>query len=105
VITHKLKTILAAGYIEVGEASESLPTPSAMAARKAHSSFRLTDQRWHYFRYADTIKAAMVVFDATQRIGAVSQFLAHKSPSSAFVYLQENDGMLAQDAMDNLVLA
>ena len=55
----------------------------------------------HVFRHS----AAMVVFDATQRIGAVSQFLAHRSPSSAFVYLQENDGMLAQEAMDSLVLA
>jgi integrase len=55
----------------------------------------------HVFRHS----AAMVVFDATQRIGAVSQFLAHRSPSSAFVYLQENDGMMAQEAMDSLVLA
>lgn len=55
----------------------------------------------HVFRHS----AAMVVFDATQRIGAVSQFLAHRSPSSAFVYLQENDGMLAQEAMDSLMLA
>ena len=55
----------------------------------------------HIFRHS----AAMVVFDATKRIGAVSRFLAHRSPSSAFVYLQENDGMLAQDAMDALVLA
>jgi integrase len=62
-----------------------------------HSSYAHS----HVFRHS----AAMVVFDATQRIGAVSQFLAHKSPSSAFVYLQENDGMLAQEAMDSLVLA
>ena len=55
----------------------------------------------HVFRHS----AAMVVFDATQRIGAVSQFLAHKSPSSAFVYLQENDSSLAQQAMDELQLA
>jgi len=55
----------------------------------------------HVFRHS----AAMIVFDVTKRIGAVSQFLAHRSPSSAFVYLQENDGMLAQDAMDSLVLA
>lgn len=55
----------------------------------------------HMFRHS----AAMVVFDATKRIGAVSQFLAHRSPSSAFVYLQENDGMLAQEAMDSLQLA
>jgi integrase len=55
----------------------------------------------HIFRHS----AAMIVFDATQRIGAVSQFLAHKSPSSAFVYLQENDSSLAQQAMDELQLA
>ena len=62
-----------------------------------HSSYAHS----HVFRHS----AAMVVFDATQRIGAVSRFLAHRSPSSAFVYLQENDGMMAQEAMDNLVLA
>ena len=55
----------------------------------------------HVFRHS----AAMIVFDATQRIGAVSQFLAHRSPSSAFIYLQENDGMLAQEAMDNVQFA
>ena len=55
----------------------------------------------HVFRHS----AAMIVFDVTKRIGAVSQFLAHRSPSSAFVYLQENDGLLAQDAMDNLNLS
>jgi site-specific recombinase XerD len=54
----------------------------------------------HVFRSS----AAMVIFDATQRIGAVSQFLAHRSPSSAFVYLREVDGIKAQDAMDNLQL-
>lgn len=55
----------------------------------------------HVFRHS----AAMAIFDATQRIGAVSQFLGHRSPSSAFVYLQENDGALAQQAMNDLVLA
>lgn len=55
----------------------------------------------HIFRHS----AAMIVFDVTKRIGAVSQFLAHRSPSSAFVYLQENDGLMAQEAMDGLVLA
>jgi integrase len=55
----------------------------------------------HIFRHS----AAMHVFDTTQRIGAVSKFLLHRSPSSAFVYLAENDGSLAQEAMDNLVLA
>lgn len=55
----------------------------------------------HVFRHS----AAMAIMAATQRIGAVSQFLGHKSPSSAFVYLQENDGLYAQEAMDSLVLA
>src|ERR1035437_185980 len=55
----------------------------------------------HVFRHS----AAVIVFDATGRIGAVSEFLAHKSPSSAFVYLRENDGRLAQDAMDSLTFA
>jgi integrase len=62
-----------------------------------HSSYAHS----HVFRHS----AAMTIYKATQRIGAVSEFLGHKSPSSAFVYLQENDGMFAQDAMDNLVLA
>jgi len=61
-----------------------------------HSTFAHS----HVFRHS----AAMAIFDATQRIGAVSQFLAHKSPHSAFCYLAENDGMMAQEAMDNLVL-
>jgi len=62
-----------------------------------HSSYAHS----HVFRHS----AAMIVFAKTQRIGAVSKFLLHRSPSSAFVYLQENDGMMAQEAMDNLVLA
>ncbi len=55
----------------------------------------------HVFRSS----AAMAIFDATQRIGAVSQFLAHKSATAALIYLREADGLKAQDAMDNLVLA
>lgn len=55
----------------------------------------------HVFRSS----AAMVIFDKTQRIGAVSQFLAHRSPSSAFCYLREADGIRAQDAMDSVQLA
>lgn len=55
----------------------------------------------HMFRHS----AAMIIQAATQRIGAVSEFLAHKSPASAFIYLQENDGIHAQTAMDNLQLA
>jgi integrase len=62
-----------------------------------HTSFAHS----HMFRHS----AAMAIFDATQRIGAVTEFLAHKSPASAFCYLQENDGQLAQQAMNELVLA
>jgi len=62
-----------------------------------HSSYAHS----HVFRHS----AAMAIFDATQRIGAVSEFLAHRSPASAFVYLRENDGVMAQEAMDSLVFA
>ena len=62
-----------------------------------HSTFAHS----HIFRHS----IAMIVFDATKRIGAVSQFLAHRSPSSAFVYLAENDNHLAQEAVDSLQLA
>jgi integrase len=55
----------------------------------------------HVFRSS----AAMAIFDATQRIGAVSQFLAHKSATAALIYLRESDGLRAQDAMDSLQLA
>jgi len=43
--------------------------------------------------------AAMRVYERTQRIGAVSGFLAHSDPAAAYVYVQENDGQLADDAM------
>ena len=55
----------------------------------------------HIFRHS----AAMVIMNATQRVGAVSRFLGHKSPASAFVYLKENDGRYAQEVMDTLNLA
>ncbi len=67
-----------------------------MVAAGLHSMYAHS----HVFRSS----AAMAIFDATQRIGAVSQFLAHRSPSSAFCYLREVDGTKAQDAMDNLVM-
>jgi hypothetical protein len=41
----------------------------------------------------------MRVYEKTQRIGAVSGFLAHSDPAAAFVYVRENDGQLADDAM------
>jgi site-specific recombinase XerD len=43
--------------------------------------------------------AAMRVYEKTQRIGAVSGFLCHTDPSAAFIYVQENDGQLADAAM------
>ena len=55
----------------------------------------------HVWRHS----AAHAIFEATQRIGAVSQFLAHRSSSAAFIYLREVEGSFAQDAMDNLQLA
>jgi|SRR5690348_6418017 len=54
----------------------------------------------HVFRHS----AGMAIFDATQRIGAVTQFLLHRSPGSAYAYLQENDGKRAQAAMNGLKL-
>jgi integrase len=55
----------------------------------------------HMFRHS----AAMNVMDKTQRIGAVTKLLQHKSPMSAMVYLAENDGRMAQDAMNALQLS
>jgi integrase/recombinase XerD len=43
--------------------------------------------------------SAMRVYERTQRIGAVSGFLAHSNPSAAFVYVAENDGRLADAAI------
>lgn len=48
---------------------------------------------------------AILIFDATKRIGSVSQFLGHKSASAAYVYLAENNGLMAQDAVDNISFA
>lgn len=55
----------------------------------------------HVFRHS----AAMIIWDFTQRPGAISHFLQHKSPQTAMCYLQESDGRLAQDAMDALKLS
>ncbi len=49
--------------------------------------------------------AAMRVYERTQRIGAVSGFLAHSDPAAAYTYVQENDGRLADDAMASLFAA
>lgn len=42
---------------------------------------------------------AMRVYERTQRIGAVSGYLAHSNPAAAYTYVQENDGKLADAAM------
>jgi integrase len=43
--------------------------------------------------------SAMRVYEKTQRIGAVSGFLAHSDPAAAYTYVQENDGKLADEAI------
>src|SRR5271169_6561780 len=43
--------------------------------------------------------SAMRVMEKTQRIGAVSGFLTHTDPSAAFIYLKENDGSYADEAI------
>lgn len=55
----------------------------------------------HIFRHS----VAMQIWDATQRLGTISHFLGHRSPSSALFYLSEVDGQSAQKAVDSLVLA
>jgi integrase len=45
---------------------------------------------------------AMVIFDSTQRPGAITNFLGHSDDSSAFPYLRENDGKGADQAIANM---
>ena len=51
--------------------------------------------------HAHTIRhsSGMRVYERTQRIGCVSGFLAHSNPASAFVYVREHDGSIADSAM------
>jgi integrase len=49
--------------------------------------------------------AAMRVYERTQRIGAVSGFLAHSDPAAAFTYVVENDGKLADEAIASVFAA
>ena len=51
--------------------------------------------------HAHTIRhsSAMRIYEKTQRIGAVSGFLCHSNPSAAYVYVAENDGQFADEAM------
>jgi integrase len=62
-----------------------------------HSTFAHS----HIFRHS----VAIAIFDATQRVGAITQFLGHKSSTAALCYLAENDGKLGQEAVDALQLA
>ena len=55
----------------------------------------------HVFRHS----VAMQIWTATQRLGAISEFLQHRSPHTALCYLAENDGQMAQEAVDNICLA
>ena len=59
-----------------------------------HSAFAHS----HVFRHSIAIE----IYAATQRVGAITQFLGHKSSTAALCYLAENDGKLGQDAVDNL---
>lgn len=54
----------------------------------------------HMFRHS----AAMQIWKVTQRPGAIQKFLQHKSPVTALFYLAENDGKMAQAAMDAVQL-
>ena len=49
--------------------------------------------------------SARAIYDATKRIGAVSHFLQHRSPATAFCYLKENDGKSAQAAINAIQFA
>ena len=55
----------------------------------------------HVFRHS----VAMQIWMATQRLGAISEFLQHRSPHTALCYLAENDGQMAQEAVDSICLA
>ena len=61
-----------------------------------HSAFAHS----HVFRHSIAIE----IYAATQRVGAITQFLGHKSSTAAMCYLAENDGKLGQEAVDNLQL-
>ena len=55
----------------------------------------------HVFRHS----IAISIWNATQSLGAISEFLQHRSAGSALVYLKERDGVLAQTAVDGIQLA
>jgi integrase len=55
----------------------------------------------HVFRHS----IAMKIFDETQRLGAVSGFLQHRSPATALCYLKENDTSRAQTVVNAITFA
>ena len=58
-LTRKFKDCLSAGYTAMAlEPTAAMPSYGFMAKHRAHGAFRLTDGLWHYFRYADPVKAA-----------------------------------------------
>jgi len=55
----------------------------------------------HQFRHS----ISMQIWDATHSLGAITEFLQHKSPQSALQYLSEHNGLVAQSAVDVIQLA
>lgn len=55
----------------------------------------------HVFRHS----IAMQIWEKTHSLGSITHFLQHKVPTTAFYYLAENDGKLAQQAVDSVQLA
>jgi site-specific recombinase XerD len=45
---------------------------------------------------------AMRIYERTQRIGAVTGFLCHSDPAAGYTYVQENDGQIADKAMQQV---
>jgi integrase len=50
----------------------------------------------HVFRHS----VAVALFDATQRVGVISEFLLHASPATAFQYLRANDNKRGQEVVN-----
>ncbi len=48
---------------------------------------------------------AMRIYERTQRIGAVTGFLCHSNPAAGYTYVQENDGLIADKAMQQVFAA
>lgn len=44
---------------------------------------------------------AMRIWEKTQKLGAITGYLCHSSPASAYPYLREHEASLAEDVMKN----